>query len=384
MLFSDFIKVNVDAIVDEWETFARTLMPLKGMTALALRNHCRHILLAIAKDMATAQSGSERSEKSRRMTLPFGVPESAASAHGALRHLAGFDLTQMVGEFRALRASVLEMWRRSQPQMDCTEGIEEIARFNEGIDQAIAESVERYSTDVSTFLAVIGHELRSPLWAIQGSIGVLSVPESPEPSRFESLQRIERSVKMMSLLINDLLEYSGSQLGRNLAVRRVDCDMEAICKSAFEIEQTLYPKQEFVLTLSGDLTIKADPIRMQQVLSNLLNNAVHHGTREKPVTLTATGIEGAVVLTVGNAGKPIPSAALQAIFEPLVQVPAPKAEAHQQPYTGLGLGLFIVREIVSHHQGNVSVVSGEATGTVFTVRLPRDVAVLEAPEAGKS
>ena len=90
--------------------------------------------------------------------------------------------------------------------------------------------------------------------------------------------------------------------------------------------------------------------------------------------MTAVGADGAVVVTVGNKGQPIPQAALQTIFDPLVQVPVSKARAHEPPYTGLGLGLFIVREIVTRHQGTVTVVSSEESGTVFTVRLPREIA----------
>jgi signal transduction histidine kinase len=374
VLFSAFIQANLDKIVGEWETFARGLLPSKGMTSLALRDHSREILLAIAKDMETSQSGLERFDKSHRMTLPLGAADSAASTHGALRHLAGFDLTQLVGEFRAMRASVLAMWRRSEPRIDGKKAIEEIARFNEGMDQAIAESVERYATDVSTFLAVVGHDLRSPLWSIQGTSELLARPELPDEIRIDAVHRIGRSTKVMGQLVSDLLEYTGTQLARSLPVRRASCDIGVLCKEVIDRVQTIYPRQEFLLTLAGDLAVMADPTRIQQVLSNLLSNAVHYGTIQKPVTVTAAGVEDTVVLTVSNSGKPIPPAALQTIFDPLVQAPATRAEAHQPPYTGLGLGLFIVREIVSRHQGSVTVESTEASGTVFTVRLPREAA----------
>lgn len=372
MRFSAFIKDNLGAIVDEWEAFARTLRPsANDMSVPALRNHAREMLLAIAADMETSQTRKERSDKSKCMELETGMPESAASAHGALRQLAGFDLVQLFGEFRAMRASVLAMWRRSDPTIDGPGAIEEIARFNEGIDQALAESVDRYSTDIATFLAVIGHDLRSPLWAIQGTSELLAAQNVSDATRQEAMRRITRSAKVMGRLIGDLLEYTGTQLGRGIPVQRSLCDMGAVCEEALEVMQAAYPQQEFVHRRSGDLQFQADGTRLQQVLANLLNNAVHHGGQLTPITMTVDGEADEIVVTVTNAGKPIPPAALHSIFEPLLQVPVDKSQPHKAPYTGLGMGLFIVREIVQRHQGSVEVKSTEATGTVFTVRLPR-------------
>ena len=349
----------------------------QSMSDLALRDHSREILLAIARDMETSQSKQERSDKSKRMELMTGASDSAASGHGALRQLAGFDLMQLVGEFRAMRASVLALWRRSAPDIDAASAIEEIARFNEGIDQALAESVERYSTDVATFLAVVGHDLRSPLWSIQGMSELLASRDLPPETRQEAVQRINRSSKLMANLIADLLQFTGAQLGRGIPIRYARCDLRVVCNHALDAVRATYPRHEFTEIMAGDLVVQADGMRMQQVLSNLLANAVHHGEPGSPITLRATGQEDAVLLEVTNAGKPIPTAALQAIFEPLMQAPS-RSEPHQQPYTGLGLGLFIVREIVNRHQGTITVASTAADGTVFTVRLPRNAAEARA------
>jgi signal transduction histidine kinase len=369
MKFSTFIQGNLHQIVAEWETFARTLLPAaKTMSDLALRDHSRDILLAIAKDMETSQSKNERSDKSKHMRTS-GAVETAAAAHGALRQIAGFDLTQLVGEFRAMRASVLAMWRRSAAADSDEQAIEEIARFNEGIDQALAESVERYSSDIATFLAVLGHDLRSPLWAIQGSIEILASTNPGAASRSEAMTRIRRSSKAMGALISDLLEYTGAQFGRGITVHRTRCDLGAACEEAIDTAKGIYPKRKFALHLSGDLVIEADAPRMQQVLSNLLNNAVQHGDAEAPVSLTASGERAEVLLRVANLGPPIPVDSLHSIFDPLIQLPAAKSQPHEHPYTGLGMGLFIVREIVNRHHGTVTVASD--VETVFTVRLPR-------------
>lgn len=132
------------------------------------------ILLAICGQMQTQQSGSERAEKSKGAESPKGEAPTAAEAHGALRQIAGFDLVQLVAEFRAMRACVLALWRKAKEGEAATmHAIEEIARFNEGIDKALAESVDGYSERVDAsrdmFLAVLGHDLRGPLARISMS-----------------------------------------------------------------------------------------------------------------------------------------------------------------------------------------------------------------------
>src|SRR4051812_20108211 len=102
MRFSAFIRENLDAIVSNWEAFARTMPAARSMSNLALRDHCRDILLTIAADMDTAQTRAAQSLKSMDMAPPGGSVDSAAETHGTLRHLAGFDLIQLVAEFRAM------------------------------------------------------------------------------------------------------------------------------------------------------------------------------------------------------------------------------------------------------------------------------------------
>ena len=371
MRFSAFIEQNLDAITAEWEAFARTLLPTaKSMSDLALRDHSREILLAIVKDMETSQTEDERSSKSKQMAAASS-PATVAAAHGALRHLAGFDLAQLVGEFRAMRASVLSSWRRTAGTSAIGPAIEEIARFNEAIDQALTESVHRYADDVTTFLLVVGHDLQSPLQSIQGSSELLTVSEVEQETRQEVLRRIGRSSKLMGHLISDLIEYARSRLTRGIAIERSPCDLRDACDEAVDVMRGIYPQQDFAKQLSGDLRIHADPPRIQQVLLNMLSNAVLHGDRNSVVSLNARGETDAVVLTVVNFGRPVPDDVLQMLFEPLVHMPQGKAEPNRPPYTSLGLGLFIVREIVRGHDGTIAVESSPTTGTTFTIRLPR-------------
>jgi signal transduction histidine kinase len=384
MRFSAFIESELDEIVSEWGAFARSMVPsAKTMSALALRNHGREILLAIAKDMETSQSEDQRSAKSKGAGSVLGAPETAAATHGALRQLAGFDLLQLVGEFRAMRASVLALWRRRQGDEQGARAIEEIARFNEGIDQALAESVERYSAGVEAsrdmFLAVLGHDLRGPLSGIAMSNRMLSMPGLSEESRLQAGLRIGRASQAMNHLITDLLEFTRTRLGAGIPIERSACDMRKVCEEALEAVRASYPEREFVQQVTGRLDAQADVPRLHQALSNLLSNAVQHGDRHAPITFSAAGDDQAVVLKITNVGKPIAANVLQIIFEPLVQAPNATEEPHERSKTSLGLGLFIVREIVRGHGGEVTVQSSIESGTVFTITLPRATEVVKAP-----
>lgn len=145
---ADFIARNTEAILAHWEEFATSLLPAAaGLTSLALRDHAPHILEAVAKDFDTPQTQGEQSEKSKGQTPRVeGAPETAAQTHAVLRARSGFDINQLVAEYRALRARVLRLWMDASP-LDAS-GVEDIIRFNEAIDQAVAESVGHFHAQV--------------------------------------------------------------------------------------------------------------------------------------------------------------------------------------------------------------------------------------------
>ena len=376
MKLTAFIESHLDAIVAEWERFARSLVPEKQMSALALRNHCRQILTGVVSHMQLRESAQERGDKSKGSAPDTGEDESAAALHGALRQVAGFDLVQLFAEFRALRASVLALWQRAAGAAPDASALEENMRFNEAIDKALAESVKSYSAKVESsrdmFLAILGHDLRGPLSVINMSTALLAKDDLAQALRQQAAGRIKRALREMSRLVTDLLEYTRSRLGAGLPVEPDDCDLGSLCREAVESIETSHPTHRFELTATGDLRMHGDPARLQQVLQNLLNNAVQHGDPRAAITLHATGEDSAVVLAVGNAGRPIPTSALPSIFEPLVQAANGGTSGPDgRSKTSLGLGLFVVREIVRGHGGTVDVASAAQTGTVFTVRLPR-------------
>lgn len=379
MHLAKFITENLEPLLVEWEKFAASLLEPDGeMTSLALRDHARQILLAIAEDIESTQSELEQAYKSKGFAPIAEAARTAAMTHGALRYLAGFDLRQLAAEFRALRASVLRLWLKHG--VEGATAFYEMTRFNEAIDQALAESISRYSDEVArsrdTFLAILGHDLRSPLIAITNSSLYLGSPGLlPGGAPLDAVRRISSSATKMSTMIADLLEYTRTRLGRAIPISPQAGNLAEVCKFAYDEIRAAHPERTFRLETSGELRGQFDSSRLQQVLSNLLDNAVRHGARDQPITLLARGEADRLLLAVRNRGRAIPDDQLQVIFNPLVQIPSQLTMTMDpgELSTSLGLGLYIAREIVAMHGGSMEARSTEEDGTEFSASLPRQV-----------
>ena len=385
-----FIIEHLEEIIREWESFARTVSPASAtLDSAGLRDHVRQMLQAIALDIQTSQTDREQYLKSRGLAPAPSSVETAAETHGALRYSAGFDLGALVAEFRALRATVLRLWINKGLYRDDTT-VYELARFNEAIDQALAESVAAYSEELTksraTFLAILGHDLRSPLGAMVGALQILSEPIDGV-ARIDALAEGKRSASSMSSMIGDLLEYTRARMGKGTPIVPGEANLEAVCKSAIREASFIHPQTAFRLESSGNLDGHFDSARVHQVAANLLNNAVRHGDRGSPITLTTTGDPGALLMKVRNRGS-VAADFLARIFDPLLQVPSaglqvPPGGADQAHSTNMGLGLFIAREIVLAHDGTIDVTSSELEGTTFVVKLPRGPVTAEVPASSR-
>jgi signal transduction histidine kinase len=367
-----FIRHNFEMIVQESEAFARTLQPAaKTLTDAAVRSSSSALLSAIAEGMHKSQVGMQGNPAE----VGLAVSDAKAAEHGAHRQHAGFDLSQLFAEFGFIRSRILALWRNSGDIGDVTGVLAQVDSFNTAVDQTLNQSVQHYVRDVGAardmFLAVLAHDLRSPLHGIAMANNILASRVLPDAVRIQTAMRASRATKIMDDLITDFLEFTRSRLGAGIPVDRSVCDLGEACEEALDVIKASEPDRKFVQQIAGNLLLYADYARLRQVLSNLLNNAVQHGDQDSPVILTANGESDAVTLAVTNSGKPIPFEAASMIFEPLVQVPTTTSDATKRPKTSLGLGLFIAREIVRSHQGTISVQSSPDGKTVFTVRLPR-------------
>jgi signal transduction histidine kinase len=369
---SRFIIEHMELILAEWDAFARTLDPAaSGMTAKALRNHARQILEMVAQDIDTEQSAQQEIEKSKGHAKD--ETGSAASKHGRIRHQDGFTMVQMVAEYRALRASVLRLWLPHVERVT-ERTTSDMLRFNEAIDQAVAESTARYVEQTArtrdTFLAVLGHDLRTPLAAMAMAGDYLTMPNVGTRQTAVVGDRVKRSAAVMSSMVSDLLEYARSQLDNRFPIVRQDADMHEVIKAAISEVELAYPRCPFELRTSGRLVASFDDARLRQAIVNLLTNAVQYRSPDHPVVVSASEMRDAISVQVQNQGPVIPKDSLQAIFNPLVQL-AVNGEQNGRPSTSLGLGLFIARRITEAHAGTIMAESDERSGTVFTIRLPK-------------
>jgi signal transduction histidine kinase len=380
MRLRTFIMQNIPEILREWDAFARTLQTPDKLSALVLRDHAQPILEAIAQDMATPETPAEQFDKSRGLDPVDAL--SAASTHGTLRQVSGFSLIQLTAEYRALRATVLRLWLPCVKEFDASVA-SDMVRFNETIDQALAESVLTFSDQGArtrdTFLAILGHDLRSPLSAMITASQMLA-SQKPNSSQVQVIgTTMRRSAMTMSAMVNDLLEFARLQLGGPIPLTPRMLDMARVCSDAVEDARAAHPDCPFELECTGDLGCNVDAPRLQQVLSNLLNNAAQYSPPGTPVQLVAQGSADAIVVQVRNFGSVIPESALLSIFEPLVQLEPDEQDRGRAP-TSLGLGLYIAREITLAHGGTIGVSSTGAEGTVFTARLPK---LLSGQELGR-
>jgi signal transduction histidine kinase len=368
-----FIVARMEDILSEWQAFAKTIAPAGGnMSALALRDHAKQILTAIALDIETTQNPQEQIDKSQGLAPDSEHGQSAASIHGALRHASDFSLLQLSAEFRALRATVLRLWL---PQVqDMSEAAaDQMVRFNEAIDQALAESVVTYSARADhvreLFLAILGHDLRAPLSSMASAGELLSHARFDPAQSADIGKRVKRGARLMSSMVEDLIGYTRTQLGAGMPTVKVHADLKDICQGALDDAAASHPETSFELETEGELTGHFDSVRLHQLFTNLLVNAAVYGSSAVPVRMVARASVEHVMIDVVNDGPVIPPESLESIFSPLLQLQSVAEDA--RPRTSLGLGLFVAREIALAHGGGISASSSER-GTVFTVSLPRE------------
>ena len=361
----------MEAILAEWDAFAATLTPAaSAMTAQELRDHARQILQTIALDVSTPQTMEAQEEKSKgQAPSPLNAPDTPAETHAVLRAQCAFDINQLAAEYRALRASVLRLWAAecSPEPIDP----EDVLRFNEAIDQALAESIRFFSRQVehsrNLLLGMLSHDFRTPLNSVVLTAQCLAeVDAGAEVS--EAAASLIRAGEAMQALLDDLVDYNRANLGLGIPVKPADVDLAPLFSAEVEFHRRGNPKTPIELHMHGMTSGHWDGKRLQQVLRNLVSNAIHHGGSDAPVVVTLRGEESSVHFEVRNHGPTIDPSACAQIFEPLVRGTPQEGVDDSARF---GLGLYIVSEVIKAHGGQVEVRSA-ADETVFAVDLPRN------------
>lgn len=372
MGLSEFITRHQETILAECEAFAQTLLPAAAkLDRAALRDHAAQVLSAIALDMKQPQTRLEQHEKSRGNGPRLDdTGPTAAEIHGSLRAAAGFDVNQTTAEYRSLRASVIRLWFESKPALGRDE-VFELVRFNEAMDQALAESVLHFAAEAAhmrnVFLGVLSHELRTPLATIAASAHSLVLASRLQKHLPAAADRVLRGSKRIESLLNDLLDYVRSGIGEGMRVAPTAIDFGQVCERIIGELQSLHPERGIELHRRGELAGVCDEQRIAQAVSNLISNAIKYGSTEADVHVRLDGDDDSeIVISVINRGPVISTETKNSLFEPLV-----RGVSGDKTGVSLGLGLYIVKEIAEAHGGSVSVDSSVRDGTVFEIRLPR-------------
>ena len=370
MKLDRFLSEHIDEILAEWEAFSMALVPAATGSGMALRDHARGMLQAIALDIETSQTPEQQYQKSRG-NAPHGGGgvQSAAFSHGGHRQASDFSLLQLCAEFRALRATVLRLWLPRLGEMT-QEISDQMVRFNEAIDQALAESLVEFSRTVESwrnvFLGALGHDLRGPLTAVVATADLLKDSTQGTPHARQA-ERILSGGLQLSRLVDGLLDYSKSTLGAGMPLHRIACDLGEAVAAELDLLLAALPEAPLRLQVQGATHGYFDDARIREAVHNLVTNAAKYGQRAAPIDVALTGDARSVRIAVSNAGQPLSSDALHALFDPLRRGSLP---AHKGEHASLGLGLFLVREIAIAHGGDVAAHVDEGV-TTFVIHLPR-------------
>lgn len=374
MKLSEFISTNLEDILQEWEAFAATMEPLRLADPVELRDHASALLKVIIQDLDTFQAEETSIAKSQGLA-PQAAEDTVAENHAAHRISAGLTSDQVMAEFRALRSSVLRLWSQRE-EITTAEGIQDMIRFNEAIDQAQTESMARYTKMMreaqNLFLAILGHDVRNPLGAISMGAQALLLDQSLPAKALKMGLRIFNSAKRMDEIVRDLLDFSTTHLGDGIPIDPHRVDLMEVCQAVVEEARTFHPDRKIHLTTDGHLIGAWDGARIAQAFSNLISNAIQHGKPDGIISVSLFGLDDDVQYIINNEADVIPAAKLRALFDPVKRFairPASERVASRAP--NLGLGLYVVKEIVNAHNGKVVVSSTEHEGVTFTVSLPR-------------
>ena len=233
-------------------------------------------------------------------------------------------------------------------------------------EHAVNAERERTAQFQQQMLGIVGHDLRAPLGAILIGTELLAVDTKDLPAAGFVVKRITSSANRMHRMVSQLLDMTRARLGGGIPLARCRMQLLPLIRSSIEELSMAHQTARFELVAPSEVTGLWDPDRLGQVVSNVLGNAVHHGLTGAPIVVGVTSSEDAVTIAIHNelAGPPIPPAMIATLFEPFR-----RGRDHARNGTGLGLGLYIVHEIVRAHGGTI-VVESSPSGTTCRLVLP--------------
>lgn len=241
--------------------------------------------------------------------------------------------------------------------------LDAVARWEEARDAELRRTAEYRDR----FLGVAGHDLRNPLNAILLSATTLLRDESLPERTVRGLKRMASSAERLGRMIGELLDFTRGRLGAGLALHRKPVDLGAVCRGVVEGLEAATSPGALSLDTEGDVSGEWDADRVTQLVGHLVRSALDASPKDTPVTLRLRGEEDAVRLEV-HPGAPLSEAVLPVLFEPFHR--EARAALGTAP-SGLGLGLYLARQLALAHGGTLETRTTPEEGTTFTLRLPR-------------
>jgi signal transduction histidine kinase len=364
LITHEFLRQERDRIMSEWERSIREAPHPISLEDSALRNDLPEFIDALASWVKSEEEPAG------------GILRDVPARHAKQRLKNAYELAQVISEFRVLRVTILrlllqaEAVERARPDLhdDTETRVVELARLHAGLDQAISDSVESFVKEREAirerFIGVLGHDLRTPLSSILMTADHMLRSGRLQPGLDKAAGRIARSAARMSRMVRDLLDLARGRLADGIPITASHMDMGEICRAAADDASITHPGREIAIEAGFELWGEWDRDRAFQAVGNLVGNALQYG--QGPVTISVSSDADNVVVSVTNRGEPIPQDHLSKLFDPFQ-----RGEAGGERTEGLGLGLYIVSEIMRAHGGNVTVASSRERGTTFTLTWPR-------------
>ena len=267
MRLSDFIIGNLEAILKQWEDFARSLASGRAMSIDALRDDAERMLRFVARDIESAQTAEQAFDKAtgHGVALPAGQT-SAAHDHGVSRAVDRFSLVELVAEYRALRASVTRMWIEAVPPTH--DSVAQLVRFNEAIDQILSEGVttftDRMDHDADLFTASVGHDLANPVDSVTTSIHLLAGSTHLSAEERAAVTRIIRATGRLAGMLDDLRDFTRTRLGGLVRLDRERCDVGSVVRDIVDELGAVYAGRRVAVECRGDVSARVDVRRVSR------------------------------------------------------------------------------------------------------------------------
>jgi signal transduction histidine kinase len=346
MRLSDHLQSRIQAICDTWSAAIRAQVPqLDALDHSAVIDHLPEFVDGLGHWI----DGARESARAGFAALVTG--------HALQRLGYGVDLETLTREY-AIERSVLLAEARDHATVD------ELIALNEGMDEAILAAVRRYTEQRDRardrFIGILGHDLRTPLNAVAMAAGVLLAGTDEGQRKLGTT--IRRSTDRMARMVRDVIDFAVGNLGDGIPVALVETDLGDICEDAVAELRVAHPDRKLVVEVAGDLLGYFDADRALQAISNLVGNAIQHGS--DPIEVIAREAEDhhSVTTLVRNRGRAIPENERASLFDPYHRGSGPAA--------GLGLGLYIVKQIALAHGARCEVTSDDRV-TTFAIVWPR-------------